>query len=105
MSLVAHVQLCKAPGQAGDKLRLRSWIEVQLVGEDDQPIPDEAYAIALPGGKVVSGTLDEEGSARVEAIPGGTCKVSFPNLDKDAWTPVETQTQTSGQTANSGEAA
>ncbi len=94
MSLVAHVQLCKAAGEAGDKLRLRSWIEIQLIGEDDLPIPKEKYAVLLPGGTIVTGTLDDQGTARVANIPGGVCKVSFPDLDKDAWQTVETQTQT-----------
>lgn len=94
MSLVAHVQLCKAAGEAGDKLRLRSWIAIQLIGEDDAPIPNEKYAVILPGGTIVSGTLDDQGMARVENIPSGVCSVSFPDLDKDAWTPVETQSTT-----------
>ena len=93
MSSVAYVQLCKGPGEAGDKLRLRTWIELQLVGEDDKPIPNERYSIALPGGKIISGTLDSQGLARVEGIPAGICQVSFPDLDKEAWTAVETQTQ------------
>ena len=97
MTLVAHVQLCKAAGEGGDKLRLRSWIEIQLIGEDDQPIPSVNYAITLPGGTIVSGTLDRQGMARVANLPPGMCKVSFPDLDKDAWTPVETQSQTQGE--------
>lgn len=94
MSLVAHVQLCKAAGEAGDKLRLRSWIAIQLIGEDDKAIPNEKYAVLLPGGTIVSGTLDAEGMARVDNIPSGMCSVSFPDLDKDAWTPVETESTT-----------
>jgi hypothetical protein len=90
MSQVAHVQLVHEKGQAGDKLRLRTWIEVQLIGDDDKPVPYAKYAIALPGGAIKTGTLDENGRARVEDIPAGTCKVSFPDLDQDAWTPVET---------------
>ncbi|MBV8547549.1 MAG: hypothetical protein JO093_13995 [Acidobacteria bacterium] len=89
---VAHVQLVHEQGKAGDKLRLRTWIEVQLIGEDDKPIPYQKYTIALPGGAIRSGTLDENGSARIEGIPAGTCKVSFPDLDQDAWTAVETKT-------------
>jgi hypothetical protein len=85
---VARIQLVHAPGKAGDKLRLRSWIEIQLVGEDDSPVPDVRYALRLPGGKVVEGTLDANGSARVEGIPAGSCEVSFPDLDQDAWVPV-----------------
>lgn len=84
---VAHVQLCKAKREGGDKLRTRSWVEVHLVGEDDSPIPDEPYEIELPGGKLVQGNLDAQGKVRIEGIPPGLCRVSFPNLDKSAWTP------------------
>jgi|HubBroStandDraft_3_1064219.scaffolds.fasta_scaffold15092_3 hypothetical protein len=88
MAQVAHVQLVHAPGEGGDKLRTRSWIEIQLVGEDGSPIDGVAYEIELPGGKLLAGTLDERGTARVDAVPSGVCKVSFPELDKDAWTPL-----------------
>lgn len=86
---VAHVQLCKAKGGAGDKLRLRTWIEVQLVGEDDSPIPNENYEIELPGGKVMKGKLDDQGKARIDGLPSGLCRVTFPNLDKEAWAVAE----------------
>jgi hypothetical protein len=91
MTQTAHVQLVHQQGQAGDKLRLRTWIEVQLVGEDDKPIPYQQYVVTLPGGATRSGTLDEEGKARIDGIPAGTCKVSFPDLDKDVWAPVEAE--------------
>jgi len=89
VSQTAHVQLVHAKGQAGDKLRLRTWIEIQLLGEDGKGIAGEAYEIHLPGGTVLTGTLDDDGLARVDGIPAGTCQVSFPNLDKDAWVPLE----------------
>ena len=91
--LIAHVQLCQAKGQGGDKLRTRSWIEVQLVGEDDSPIPQAQYEIKLPGGKLVAGNLDDDGAVRLEGIPPGVCGVSFPELDKDAWTSIKAQSE------------
>ena len=100
--LVAHVQLCKAKGEGGDKLRTRSWVEIQLVGEDDSPIPNEKYALKLPGGKLLEGTLDGQGKVRIEGLPPGQCQVAFPGLDKTAWTPIETQ---SGQVASEQEEA
>jgi hypothetical protein len=90
-SLVAHVQLCKVKGVAGDKLRTRSWVEIELLGEDDSPIPEEKYALKLPGGKLVEGTLDDQGKARVDGIPPGRCRVSFPDFDKESWAVVEAQ--------------
>lgn len=85
MTLTANVQLCKAAGTAGDKLRLRTWIAIELIGEDEQPVPGMAYAVTLPGGTVKEGKLDDQGSAVFMEVPPGTCTVSFPELDQDAW--------------------
>jgi uncharacterized protein (DUF2345 family) len=68
-----------------DEKEKTSWIEIELVGEDDKPIPSEKYEITLPDGTVASGTLDGKGFARVDGFEAGNCKVSFPKLDKAAW--------------------
>jgi hypothetical protein len=62
-----------------------SWIEIELVGEDDEGIPGEKYKITLPDDSLAEGTLGEKGAARVEGFEKGTCKVCFPDLDKEAW--------------------
>jgi hypothetical protein len=62
-----------------------SWIEIELVDEDDNPVPGEKYEIELPDGSVASGTLDGEGFARVEGFEPGQCKISFPEYDKNDW--------------------
>jgi type VI secretion system secreted protein VgrG len=85
-----------APGQSGQSGQSGQqgaeekthWIEITLVDEDGKPVPGEEYKVTLPDGSTVaSGTLDEKGKARVEGIDPGSCKVTFPNLDKDAWKP------------------
>lgn len=63
----------------------RHWIEIELIGEDDKPVPDKKYKLKLPDGTLKEGNLDEKGWAREETDPSGTCEVSFPELDKDAW--------------------
>jgi hypothetical protein len=66
------------------------WIEIELVGEDNQPIPFEEYTVILPDGSPVNGYLDEDGFVRLDGIrTPGDCKISFPNLDKEAWQPLE----------------
>jgi len=66
----------------------KSWIEIELVDEKSKPVPGEKYRVTLPEGTVVAeGALDTKGFARVDGIDPGTCKVTFPNLDKDAWKP------------------
>lgn len=71
-----------------EKKERASWIEIELVGEDDEGIPGQKYKITLPDNSVAEGTLDEKGFARVEGFEKGTCKVSFPDLDKEAWEKV-----------------
>ena len=66
----------------------RTWIEIELVGEDNQPRPGLRYRILLPDGSSSEGTLDDSGVARVDGIDSGNCVVSFPDLDKDAWEPA-----------------
>lgn len=64
----------------------KSWIEVVLVDEADKPVPGEAYKVTLPDGKTVAeGTLDQNGFVRVDGIDPGTCQITFPKLDGDAW--------------------
>ena len=66
----------------------KHWIEIELVDEAGKPVAGEPYQVTLPDGSTVAdGTLDEKGRARVEGIDPGTCKVTFPNLDKEAWKP------------------
>ena len=66
-------------------LRKKTWIEIELVGEDGKPVPRAQYRIMLPDGSMREGTLDEQGVARAEFSPPGTCLVSFPELDSEAW--------------------
>lgn len=63
----------------------KSWIEIELVDEEDNPVPGERYKVTLPDGKVAQGTLDENGFVHIRGIESGTCQITFPNLDKDAW--------------------
>lgn len=62
-----------------------TWIELELLDEDEQPVAGEPYRIELSDGSVATGTLDAHGHARVDGIPPGECQVTFPKLDEDAW--------------------
>ena len=64
------------------------WVEIELRGEDDSPVPWEEYEVKLPNGDIATGYLDENGWARVENIDWpGNCTIGFPRLDHDAWEP------------------
>ena len=56
-----------------------------MVGADDRPISGERYEVVLPGGERKTGTTDAAGKARFSGIDPGSCTVSFPDLDEDAW--------------------
>jgi len=63
----------------------KSWIEIEMVDEEDNPVPGERYEITVPDGSVASGTLDSKGFARIDGIDPGTCQITFSELDKEAW--------------------
>ena len=62
-----------------------TWIEIELLDPDGNPIPNEQYQIELPGGSIRIGRLDSNGRAKVKGIDPGTCKVTFPNVDESIW--------------------
>ena len=62
-----------------------SWLAFDLADEAGEPMAGEPFTVALPNGREVSGVLDAKGAVRIEGIDPGTCKVSFPERDKDGW--------------------
>jgi len=73
------------PSEDDEDEEKKGWIEIELVDEDDKPVAGEKYKVTLPDGSVSTGTLDGKGYAKVSGFEPGSCKVAFPNLDKDAW--------------------
>lgn len=67
----------------------KSWIEIELLDDRNDPIPGHKYRITVPDGRVAEGTLDENGWARVEGFEPGECEITFPDLDKDTWAFLE----------------
>ena len=68
-----------------EEIEEKSWIEIEMVDEEDEPVSGEKYSITLPDDSVAEGTLDGNGFARIDGIEPGTCKVTFPKLDAEAW--------------------
>jgi hypothetical protein len=64
-----------------------SWIEFELFDDEGVPVPFEPYTVELADGSMIEGNLDAVGRARIEGINPGTCKISYPKLDKDSWEP------------------
>ncbi len=70
---------------AEKKTEKKDWIEIILVDREGKPMPGVRYRITPPGGNPVEGRLNEHGQAGLYNIDPGNCKITFPDLDKDAW--------------------
>ena len=67
------------------RARPKTWVAIELVDEDGNPIAGEKYRVELPDGSVAEGALDAQGHARFDAIDPGSCKVSFPDIHATEW--------------------
>jgi hypothetical protein len=65
------------------------FVEIELVGEDGIGVANIEYELTLPNGNKVRGVTDEQGLIRVERIDPGSCKITFPKLDAEAWEKVK----------------
>ena len=63
----------------------KTWIEVKLLDAEGNPVRAKTCVITLPGGAVERRALDGNGTLRVDGVEPGTCMVSFPELDGNAW--------------------
>jgi len=62
-----------------------TWIEIQIVDEDGQPLVGETYEFSKTDGAVAKGSTS--GAAlRGDQIPPGKCKLKLPDLHKNGWT-------------------
>lgn len=68
-----------------DEEKKTSWIEIELLDDDDKPVPGEPFRITVADGRVYTGTLDHRGFYRLEGLEPGTCKVSFPGIEGRSW--------------------
>jgi len=66
-----------------------TWIDIKLVGEDDEPIPNVRFQVFRPDNTLLGqGRLDHNGYGGFERIDDGAYEVCFPDLDEDAWEPA-----------------
>lgn len=71
--------------QPQEPKKQKSWVEILLVDLEGNPVPGVRYRITTPDGEVREGRLNEHGQAGYYQIDSGNCKITFPDLDKEAW--------------------
>ncbi|MCA9710231.1 MAG: hypothetical protein KDK70_30605 [Myxococcales bacterium] len=84
---VGATEACPQHDQ-GSETTASSWIEIELIGEDDAPVVGEPYRVTLSDQSVIEGRIGKTGVVRIEGIDPGRCTVSFPALDQEAWDPA-----------------
>ena len=84
-ALTQNIQQTIGAGNRIEQKPKTDWIEILLVDLDGKPVPNVRYRVTLPDGTVQEGRLNQYGQAGYYKIESGECKVTFPDLDKDAW--------------------
>jgi hypothetical protein len=64
---------------------VKTWIAIRVVDEEGNPVPDIPYSVTLPDGSILTGLLDDQGTARFDEIDPGQCQVSFPEIHAKEW--------------------
>ena len=62
-----------------------TWVGVELVDQDGNPVPRARFVIHLADGTEKPGTLDDNGCGQVRDLAPGSYKVSFPDFDGSEW--------------------
>lgn len=68
-----------------EQARRTAWIEVELKDEADKPVVGEPCEIIFSDNVRWTGTLDQNGFARVEGVAPGAAQIRFPSRDRSAW--------------------
>lgn len=69
-----------------DVLQQQYRLVLELVGENDEPIPHAAYRVVASDGWERTGRLDADGRIEIRGLSkDAPCAVAFPELDGEAW--------------------
>ena len=63
----------------------RTWIEIRVVDDNNNPISGRRARLHLTDGRVVEKVLDDDGLVRGDEIPAGVCKFVLPVKDRKEW--------------------
>lgn len=55
--------------------QLANWIEIECSDPEGNSLANVEYILFLPDGNKITGTLDDQGYARIDDVPPGECKL------------------------------
>jgi len=64
--------------QESGLLTFKDFLVIELVDSRGNVVGNQDYEVTLPDGSTREGTLDDQGRARLEDIPPGRCRVTYP---------------------------
>lgn len=71
--------------QQAKKEEEKTFVEVEVVDSENQPVPGEKYEIQLLDGTKKKGVTDSRGRIRLDEVDLGEYKIMFPDLDANDW--------------------
>jgi hypothetical protein len=72
-----------APGDRPTEVE--HWIQIQVVDDDDLPVPGVAMELKLPNGRVSRVRADSQGVVYVSDIDAGQCELRLTQFDAEVW--------------------
>lgn len=66
-------------------------ITIELKSDAGAPVPKERYRLKTPDGDIAQGFLEDSGKTTIHGISAGDCEVSFPDIDQDYVSWVESK--------------
>lgn len=76
-----------APDAMGEQFK-KSWIEVEVVDDEGQPVSGQPVALVGPKGEKLSGITGADGVAHILVPEQGMCEITLSSLDAFAWEQV-----------------
>ena len=88
LQFVNHMEAVSLPKERRHTIVLtpeRTWVEVRVVDDNENPISGKKARLHLTDGRVVEKLLGEDGLVRADEIPAGVCKFVLPVKDRAEW--------------------
>lgn len=61
-------------------LKFKDFIEFKLIDQDGKVVKNAKYNLKLPDGKIKEGKLDQNGYVKIDDVPPGKYKLTFPDI-------------------------